>query len=119
MLADSIRSHPNPHHPVATGILAPSVRTPPRAGYTPRQYVFFLPPHVLAIPGTQVRRWKLTIEFADFAAQSVDHATRDVDWTRPWICLGGTHLPVPAFGPRPHSHDYQTGTWYQIEIKFA
>ena len=119
MLADMIRHHPNPHHPVAGGILAPSVRTSPSPGYTPRQHIFFVPHNVLAIPGTRVRRWKLTLEFRDMAFHSVAPNTRDIDWTRPWFRLGGARLPVPAFAQRPLSHSYLPGMWYQIEIKFT
>jgi hypothetical protein len=119
MLADLIRHHPNPHHPVAGGILAPSVRTPASPAYAPRQHIFFVPHNVPAIPGTLVRRWKLTIEFADAAGQSVTPATRDIDWTRPWFRVGGARLPVPAFAPRPHSQPCTPGAWYQIEINFA
>jgi hypothetical protein len=118
-LADLIRHHPSPQHPVAGGILAPSVRTPPSPGYTPRQHIFFVSHNVLAIPGTQVRRWRLTLEFADVAGQTVTPRTRDVDWTRPWFRLSGARTPVPAFAPRPHAHPFVPGTWYQIEIKFA
>jgi hypothetical protein len=119
MLADMIRHHPNPHHPVAGGILAPSVRTPPSPGYTPRQHIFFVPHNVLAILGTRVRRWKLTLEFKDMAFHGVGPNTRDIDWTRPWFRLGGARLPVPAFAQRPLSHSYLPGMWYQIEIKFT
>jgi hypothetical protein len=119
MMADRIRTHPNPHHPIAGGILAPSVRTPASPDYTPRQHIFFVPPNVLAIPGTRVRRWKLTLEFRDVAAHSVTPNTRDIDWPRPWFRLGGAHLPVPAYAPRPRSHPFTRATWYQIEIKFA
>jgi RES domain len=35
MLADLVRHHPNPHHPAAGGILAPSVRTPSSPGDSP------------------------------------------------------------------------------------
>jgi hypothetical protein len=119
MLADQVRHYPNPHHPVVGGLLAPSVRLPPGPDYTPRQHVFFVPHNVLAIPGTLVRRWKLTIEFADVASQNVTPHTRDIDWTRPWFRVSGAHVPVPAFPPRLHSHPFVPGTWYQVEIKFA
>jgi hypothetical protein len=119
MLADLIRHHPNPHHPIAGGIIAPSVRTPPSPGYTPRQHVFFVPHNVLAIPGTLLRRWKLTIEFRDVAGQNVTSQTRGIDWARPWFRLGGARTPVPAFPQRPHSQPCAPGAWYQIEIKFA
>jgi hypothetical protein len=119
MLADLIRHHPNPQHPVAGGILAPSVRTPASPGYTPRQTIFFVPHNVVAIPGTLVRRWQLTIEFADFGGQHVTRATRDIDWARPWFRVGGARLPVPAFASRPNSHPLTRGTWYQTEIQFA
>jgi hypothetical protein len=119
MLADQIRHYPDPRHPVAGGILAPSVRTPPRPGYTPRQHIFSVPHNVLAIPGAQVRRWRLTLEFADEANQNVTQQTRTIQWTRPWFRLPGGNTPVPAFPPRPHSQPYLPRTWYQIEIKFA
>jgi hypothetical protein len=119
MLADRIRHHPNPQHPVAGGILAPSVRTPSGPGYTPRQYIFFVPHNVLSLHGTRVRRWRLTLEFADVAGQHVTPQTRDIDWLRPWVRLTGARAPVPAFAPRPRSRPWRPGTWYQIEIKFA
>jgi hypothetical protein len=119
MLADLIRHYPNPQHPVAGGLLAPSVRTPSSPGYTPRQHIFFVPPNVLAIPGTLVRRWRLTLEFTDLAGQHMTAATRDIDWTRPWFRLGRARTSVPAFAARPHSRPFRPGTWYQIEIKFA
>jgi hypothetical protein len=59
-----------------------------------------VPPLVLAIPGTRVRRWRLTIEFANTAGYNVTPATRDIAWTRPWFRVRGAHLPVPAFAPR-------------------
>jgi len=119
MLADLVRHHPHPHHPIAGGILAPSIRTPPTPHYTPQQHIFFVPHDVLAIPGTLVRRWKLTIEFADAAGHHVTPATRDIDWARPRFSVRGAHLPVPAFAPRPHAHPFTPGTWYQTEINFA
>ena len=119
MLADLIRHHPNPPHPVAGGILAPSVRTPRSPGYIPRQHIFFVPHNVMAIPGTQVRRWRLTIEFRDEVGHQVTHQTRDIDWARPWFRFSGARTPVPAFALRPHSQPFVPRTWYQMEIKFA
>lgn len=119
MLADRIRHHPRPAQPIAGGILAPSVRTPADPPYIPRQHIFFLPHNVLTIHGTRVRRWKLTLEFLDVAGQQVTGATRDIDWAHPRFRLGGAHLPVPAFAPRPNSHPFVPGNWYQIEIRFA
>jgi hypothetical protein len=119
MLADLVRHHSIPHQPVAGGVLAPSVRTPGSSGYVPRQLIFFVPHNVLAMPGTRVRQWKLTIEFRDVAGQSVTSRTRDIDWPRPWVRLGGARTPVPAFASRPLSRPYAPGTWYQTEIKFA
>jgi hypothetical protein len=119
MLADLMRHYPDPHHPVAGGILAPSVRTPTSPGYTPRQHIFFVPHDVLAIPGSQVRRWKVTIEFADTAGKSVTAQTRDIDWTRPWIRLSGARTPVPAYPLRPKARPFRPGRWYQIGINFA
>jgi len=58
MLADLIRNYCIAHHPTPGGILAPSVRTPASAGHTPRQLIFFVPHNALALPGTQVRRWR-------------------------------------------------------------
>jgi hypothetical protein len=74
---------------------------------------------VLVIPGTLVRRWKLTIEFTDAAGDPVTPATRDIDWTRPWFRVHGAHLPVPAFGPRPRAQAFAPGAWYQTEINCA
>lgn len=122
MLADQIRHHPNPHNPVADGILAPSVRTLPSPGYIPQQHILFVPHNVVAIPGTQVRRWRLTIEFTDMADQEVTPATRDIDWVHPRFRLGGAVLPVPAFAPRPHAQPFVPGAHavpYPLEIKFA
>jgi RES domain len=119
MLADLIRNHCIRHHPIPGGILAPSVRTPDSPGYTPRQHIFFVPHDVLALPGTQVLRWTLTIEFRDTAGQSVTHSTRDIDWSRPWVRLGGARRPVPAYTQRPGAHPFKPGTWYQIAVKFA
>jgi hypothetical protein len=61
----------------------------------------------------------LTIEFRDTAARSVTARTRDIDWSRPWIRLGGARSSVPAFAGRPGSHPFMPGTWYQIEVKLA
>src|SRR5262249_10520295 len=119
MLADLIRHHPNPERPISGGILAPSVRMPPSPGYIPRQHIFFVPHNTLAIPGTLVRRWKLTIEFRDGAGQWVTPDTRDIDWSRPWFRLSGAHRPVPAHARRPRSNPFAPGIWYQIEVKFA
>ncbi len=119
MLADLMRHYPDPRHPAAGGILAPSVRTPACPGYTPRQPIFFVPHDVLAIPGSQVRRWKLTIEFADTADKSVTAQTRDIDWTRPWFRLSGARTPVPAYALRPKARPFRPGMWYQIGINFA
>ena len=119
MLADLIRHHPTPQHPAARGIVAPSVRTPRSPGYIPRQYIFFVPHTLMAIPGAQVRRWKLTIEFRDAAGRNVTSQTRDIDWARPWFRLSGARTPVPTFAPRPHSQPFMPGTWYQIQINFA
>ncbi len=119
MLADLIRHHPTAHQPAAGGILAPSVRTPAGAGYTPRQHILFVPHNVLTIPGTLVRRWRLTIEFADRAGQRVGPATRDVAWSRPWFRLRGARSAVPAFAPRSGSHPFAPRTWYQITVNFA
>lgn len=119
ILADRIRQYPAPAQPAAGGILAPSVRTPANGPYIPRQHILFVPHNVLAIPGTQVRRWKLTVEFLDVAGQQVTAATRDIDWARPRFRLGGAHLPVPAYPPRPNSHPIVPGNWYPIEIRFS
>jgi hypothetical protein len=81
--------------------------------------VFFVPHDALALSGTQVRQWTLTIEFRDTAGRSVTEETRAIDWSRPWIRLGGARRPVPAYPPRPGSHPLNLGTWYQIEVKFA
>jgi len=119
MLASLVRQHPNPQQPAVGGILAPSVRTPPSHGYIPQQYVFFVPQNVLAIPGTLVRRWKLTIEFKDVAGQGVTHQTREIAWARPWIRFHGARTPVPVFLQRPNAHPFMPRTGYQIEVKFA
>jgi hypothetical protein len=119
MLADLIRKAGIAHHPIPGGILAPSVRAPACPGYHPRQHIFFVPHDSLALSGIQVRRWKLTIEFRDTAARSVTTRTRDIDWSRPWVRLGGARRPVPAFARRPGSHPLMPGTWYQVEVKFA
>jgi hypothetical protein len=95
-LADRIRQYGIAQHPIPGGILAPSVRTPAADGYTPRQHVFFVPYDALALSGTQVRRWTLTIEFRDTAGRSVTPQTRDIEWSRPWIRLGGARHAVPA-----------------------
>jgi hypothetical protein len=95
------------------------VRTSACTGYTPRQHIIFVPHDTLALPGTQVRRWTLTIEFRDPAARSVSTHTRNIDWSRPWIRLGGARLPVPAFDPHPGSHPFVPATWYPIAVKFA
>ena len=119
MLADFIRHYCMAHHPIPGDILAPSVRTPAGPGHNPRQHIFFVPHDSLALSGTQVRRWTLTIEFRDTAARSVTTHTRDIDWSRPWVRLGGARRPVPAFARRPGSHPLMPGTWYQVEVKFA
>jgi hypothetical protein len=119
MLADLIRHHPNPQHPIAGGILAPSVRTPSSGGYTPQQHIFFVPHNALAIPGALIRRWRLSIEFVDPALQQVTLATRNIAWNRPRFRVRGAHAPVPAFANRPHSHAFVPGTWYQTEINFT
>jgi hypothetical protein len=118
-LADLVRQYGISHHPTPGGILAPSVRTPSSPGYTPRQHVFFVPHDALALSGAQVRRWTLTIEFRDTVGRSVTPQTRDIEWSRPWIRLGGARQAVPAYAHRPDSHPLKPGTWYQIEIKFA
>ena len=118
-LADRIGRYGIGHHPVPGGILAPSVRTPAAPGYTPRQYVFFVPYDALALSGAQVRRWTLTIEFRDMAGRSVTPQARDIAWSRPWIRLGGARQALPACAHRPGSHPLKPGTWYQIEVKFA
>jgi hypothetical protein len=41
------------------------------AGYVPRQHIFFVPHDVTALAGTRIRRWTLTLEFADTVGQSV------------------------------------------------
>jgi hypothetical protein len=120
-LADRIRLHPHPQIPnaLADGILAPSVRTPPVGRYTPRQQVFFVPPNQLTIPATLVRRWRMTLEFADNAGQSVNAGTRVIDWTRPWFRLSNNPVPVPAFPQRPHAQPFAPGTWHQFRVKYT
>jgi hypothetical protein len=118
-LADLIRQYGIAQHPAPGGILAPSVRTPAAPGYTARQHVFFVPHDALALSGTQVRRWTLTIEYRDPAGRSVTPQTRDIDWSRPWIRLGGARQPVPAYPHRPGSHPWKPETWYQVEVKFV
>jgi hypothetical protein len=119
MVADLIRNHCIRHHPIPGGILAPSVRTPASPSYAPRQHIIFVPHDALALPGTLVRRWTLTIEFRDTAGQSVTHSTRDIDWSRPWARLGGARRPVLAYDPRPGAHPFVPGTWYPIAVQFA
>jgi hypothetical protein len=118
MLADLIR-HPNPQSPSIGGILAPSVRTVPVAGYVPRQHIFFVPHNATAIPGKRLRQWTLTLEFGDTAGQSVTAQTRDIDWARPWFRLGGARTPLPAYNKRPQAQPYAVGKWHQIEIRFV
>src|SRR5262249_52398357 len=119
MLADLIHHYCRAQHPTPGGIQAPSVRAPASPGYIPQQHVFFVPHDALALSGTQVRRWTLTIEYRDAVGRSVMPETRAIDWSRPWIRLGGARHPVPAYPPRPGSHPLNLGTWYQIEVKFA
>jgi RES domain len=119
MLADQVRSYPAPNQAIAQGLLAPSVRTPAFGAYISRQHVFFVPPKVVSIPGTQVRRWNLTLEFRDVYSGAVSASTREIDWPRPWFRLSGARRPLPAFSQRPLSHPFNLGTWYQIEIRFA
>lgn len=115
-LADRIRGYPTPalHH--AGGIIAPSVRTVAPGYNNPRQQVFFVPPAALALPGTQVRRWNLTIEFKDMAGNSVNQGTRDIDWTRPQFRLTGPRTAVPGFSGRP---PYPVQQWHPMTVKFA
>jgi hypothetical protein len=117
MLADLIRQ-PNPRVPGVGGILAPSVRTPLLTGSTPRQHIFFVPHNATTLAGKQVRRWTLTLEFADTAGESVSDQTREIDWARPWFRLGGSRAAVPAFIARP-AQPLAVGKWYQVEIRFV
>ena len=119
MLADLIRHYCLARRLIPGGILAPSVQTPTTPGYKPWQHIFFLPHDALAIPGTPVRRWTLTVEFRDMAGRSVTNSTRDIDWSRSWIRLGGARRPLPAYAPRPGAHPYVVGAWYSIALKFA
>jgi hypothetical protein len=118
MLADLIRQ-PNSRHTDVWGILAPSVRTPALAGYTPRQHIFFVPHDATAIAGKQVRRWTLTLEFADTRGKSVTAQTREINWARPWFRLGGARVAVPAYGRRPGAHPLAVGGWQQVGIRFV
>ncbi len=120
MLADLIRHYCMTRHPTRgrhPRSLRPDAGLGP--GYTPRQQILFVPHDALILSGTQVRRWTLTIEFRDTAGQSVTNSTRDIDWSRPWIRLGGARRPVPAFSHHPGARPFKPGTWYQVEVKFA
>jgi hypothetical protein len=129
-LADAIRLYPHPQvpHAMADGILAASVRMPstPRHApppalpqYVPRQQVFFVPPNQLTIPVSFIRRWRMELEFADSAAQSVDANTRVVDWSNPWFRLTGNRASVPAFSQRPNAQRFAPGIWHQFRVKYT
>jgi RES domain-containing protein len=120
-LADAIRLHLHPHLPKALvdGILVPSVRTPSLRGYIPRQQVFFVPPNQLILPATLVRRWRMDLEFADHAGQSIKANTRVIDWANPWFRLSNSRAPVPAFSQRPNAQPFAPGTWYPFRVKYA
>jgi hypothetical protein len=120
-LADAIRLHPHPQVPngMVDGILAPSVRTPPVRRYVPRQHVLFVPPNQLAISAALVRRWRMTLEFADDAGQSVNANTRVIDWANPWFRLSHNPAPVPAFAQRPSARPLPPGTWHQFRVKYV
>ena len=61
----------------------------------------------------------LTIEFRDTSGRSVTTQTRDIDWSRPWVRLGGARRPVPAYAHRPGDQPFVPRTWYPIAVQFA
>lgn len=120
-LGDTIRLHPHPQVPNAgvDGVLAPSVRMPPMRRYIPRQQVFFVPPNRLTIAATLVRKWRMALEFADNAGQSITVNTRVIDWANPWFRLSNNPASVPTFPQRPHAHSFAPGTWQQFRVKYT
>jgi RES domain-containing protein len=120
-LADAVRLHPHPHVPNALvdGILAPSVRTPSVRRYIPRQQVLFVPPNQRSIPATLVRRWRMELEFADHAGQSVTATTRVIDWENPWFRLSNNRASIPAFRQRPNAQPFAPATWHQFRVKYT
>jgi hypothetical protein len=120
-VADAVRLHPHPHVPNALvdGILAPSVRTSSLRRYVPRQQVLFIPPNQLTIPATLVRRWRMELEFADDAGQSVSANTRVIDWANPWFRLSNNRASVPAFRQRPNALPFAPGRWHRFRVKYT
>jgi hypothetical protein len=120
-LADAVRLHPHPHLANARvdSILAPSVRTPPAPRYVPRQQVLFIPPNRLTIRATRVRRWRMTLEFADHAGRSVNGNTRVIDWANPWFRLGGGRASVPPYAQRPNAQAIAPGIWHRFRVKYT
>jgi len=115
-LADVIRQYPDPAHPTAEGILAPSVRTPASRGYRPRQHILFVPSGRMGIPGTLVRRWRLILEFRDDAGRPITPHTRVIDWSKPWFRLSRSKTAIPAYPHRPRARPFPPGTWHEIAI---
>jgi len=116
-LADVIRQYPDPAHPTAEGILAPSVRTPASRGYIPRQHILFVPSGRTDIPGTLVKRWRLAFEFRDEAGRSVKPHTRVIDWSKAWFRLSRSKTAIPAYPHRPRARPFPPGTWHEITVR--
>ena len=110
-LADAVRlvAHPILPNAFVDGILAPSVRTPAAGGNVPRQEVLFVPPNQPAVPATFVRRWLMTLEFADAVGQGVNANTRDIDWSNPRFELRNNAAAALGFA---------SAVWHQIAIKY-
>jgi hypothetical protein len=116
-LADAIRQYPDPAHPTAEGILAPSVRTPASRGYLPRQHILFVPAGRKGIAATLVRRWRLILEFRDDAGRAVTPHTRVIDWSKPWFRLSRSKAAIPVYPLRPRARPLAPGAWHQITIQ--
>ena len=124
-LATSVSAYHNPNMPQVhhEGILAPSVRTIPRFGYTPTQIVLFAAPPLQGLPVPLAQRavlltqWDVELEFCTPGSdQSVTANDAHIAWASPWVRLSGP-MPVPRFTGRSGSTALAVNNWFTLDVR--
>lgn len=127
-VADQLRQWANPPAPNTRpeGLVAPSIRTPSRAGYIPRQVVLFVMPAPAVVPqslqsrGTLLDSRDIELEFLTAVHnQPVAAVDPMIAWRSPRCRLSGSSNPVPRCPIRPRSRSVATSTWLPLDIQYS